>query len=83
MDKEVQIDRGREKDTLTLMVKELYDKINEYNEKNPDNQINIMVISSDTKGGASFIIGKVDILVKEFYKDMSKHQCFRQFFKRL
>lgn len=83
MDKEVQIDRGREKDTLTLMVKELYDKINEYNEKNPDNQINIMVISSDTKGGASFMVGEVDILVNQFYKDMSRHQCFRQFFKRL
>ena len=83
MNKEVQIDKGREKDTLTLMVKEVYDKVNEYNEKNPENQINMIVISRDTKGGASFMIGEVGILVNQFYKDMGKHQCFREFFKRL
>lgn len=83
MDQEVQIDKGREKDTLTLMVKEVFDKINEYNEKNPDNQINMMVLSRDRKGGSSFLIGKTDPLIMELYEVAVRDRGFKEFLRNV
>lgn len=83
MKEEVKIEKGREEDKLTTFTKEVFDKVNEYNESNPENPIDIMVLSRDKKGGASFMIGEVDSLVKEFYEVMSRHKCFREFFKAL
>lgn len=83
MKKEVKIEKGREEDSLTIMMKEIFDKVNEYNKQNPDNPINMMLLSRDNNGGASFMIGEVGSLVKEFYEVMSRHECFREFFKKL
>jgi hypothetical protein len=82
-EEEVKIEKGRDKDSLTIMMKEIFDKVNEYNKQNPGNPINIMLLSRDNKGGASFMIGEVGPLVKEFYEVMSRHGCFREFFKAL
>ena len=82
-EEEVKIEKGREDDKLTTFMKEFFDKVNEYNESNPENQVNIMVLSRDKNGGASFMIGEVGSLVKEFYGVMSRHKCFREFFKAL
>lgn len=79
MKKEVKIEKGREEDKLTTFMKEFFDKVNEYNKQNPDNPINIMLLSRDNNGGASFMIGEVGSLVK----DMSRHECFREFFKKV
>lgn len=83
MKKEVKIEKGRDKDSLTIMMKEIFYKVNEYNKQNPDNPINMMLLSRDNNGGASFMIGEVGSLVKEFYEVMSRHECFREFFKKL
>lgn len=81
--KEVNIEKGREKDNLTLMMKDLYDKVNTYNEENPNNQIEVMVLSRDNNGGASFLIGKVDNSVRELYESTSRHQSFTEFIAKL
>lgn len=80
---EVNIEKGRERDKLTLMMKDLYDKINTYNEENPDNQIDIMVLSRDNNGGVSFLIGKVDNLIRELYESTSRHKSFTEFIAKL
>lgn len=81
--KEVKIEEGREKDTLTLMVKEVYDKVNEYNEKNPENPIDIMVLSRDKKGGSSFLIGKTDHLIIELYEVAVRNKGFKEFLRNV
>lgn len=80
---EVNIDNGRERDNLTLMMKDLFDKVNTYNEENPDNPIDIMVLSDDKHGGTSFLIGKVDNLIKELYESASRHEAFIEFIKKV
>ena len=81
--KEVNIDKGRERDNLTLMMKDVFDKINTYNEENLDNPIDIMVLSRDKHGGASFIIGEVDTLIRELYESASRHEAFIEFIKKI
>ena len=81
--KEVNIDKGRERDNLTLMMKDLFDKVNTYNEENPDNQIDVMVLSRDKHGGASFLIGEVDNLIRELYESASRHDAFIEFIKKI
>lgn len=81
--KEVNIEKGRERDNLTLMMKDLYDKINTYNEENPDNQIEVMVLSKDNNGGASFLIGEVDNLVMELYEVARRHKSFSEFISKV
>lgn len=81
--KEVNIEKGREKDNLTLIMKDLFDKINTYNEENPNNQIEVMVLSKDNNGGASFLIGKVDNLVMELYEAARRHKSFTEFINKV
>lgn len=81
--KEVNIENGRERDNLTLMMKDLYDKVNTYNEENPDNQIEIMLLSRDKNGGASFLIGEVDNLVMELYEAARRHKSFTEFINKV
>lgn len=81
--KEVNIENGRERDNLTLMMKDLYDKVNTYNEENPDNQIEIMLLSRDNNGGASFLIGEVDNLVMELYEAARRHKSFSEFINKV
>lgn len=81
--KEVNIEKGREKDNLTLIMKDLYDKINTYNDENPNNQIEVMVLSKDNHGGASFLIGKVDNLVIELYEAARRHKSFTEFINKV
>lgn len=83
MKKEVKIEKGREEDKLTTFMKEFFDKVNEYNESNPENQVNIMVLSRDKKGGASFLIGDPDYLIMELYEVSVRHQGFRQFLRNI
>ncbi len=80
---EVNIDKGRERDNLTLMMKDLFDKINTYNEENPDKPIDIMVLSRDKHGGASFLIGEVDNLIRELYESASRHKAFIEFITKI
>lgn len=80
---EVNIDKGRERDNLTLMMKDLFDKVNTYNEENKDNPIDIMVLSSDKYGGASFLIGEVDNLIRELYESASRHKAFIEFITKV
>nr|DAL07227.1 MAG TPA: hypothetical protein [Caudoviricetes sp.] len=54
MEKEVKIEEGREKDNLTLMMQEVFEKVNKYNDENPNNEIDIMVLARDKKGGSIF-----------------------------
>lgn len=82
MKREVRIENGRDTDSLTIMMKEVFDKVNEYNKQNPGNPINMMLLSRDNNGGASFMIGEVSSLIKEFYEVMSRHECFREFFHK-
>lgn len=81
--KEVNIEKGRERDNLTLIMKDLFDKINTYNDENPNNQIEVMVLSKDNNGGASFLIGKVDNLVMELYEAARRHKSFTEFINKV
>lgn len=81
--KEVNIENGRERDNLTLIMNDLYDKINTYNEENPNNQIEVMVLSKDNNGGASFLIGEVDNLVMELYEVARRHKAFTEFINKV
>lgn len=79
MNKEVKIEEGREEDKLTTFMKGFFDKVNEYNEANPENPIDIMVLSRDKKGGSSFLIGKTDHLIMELYEVAVRHKGFKEF----
>lgn len=81
--KEVQIDKGREEDKLTILTKGFFDKVNEYNKSNPENPIDIMVLSRDKKGGSSFLIGETDPLIMELYEVSVRHRGFKEFLRNV
>lgn len=81
MEKEVRIDSGLEEDQRTLLLKEIYDKINEYNEKNPDRELDVMVLAIDKEGGSSFFIGSIRKIVMELIEVSSRHPAFDGFIK--
>lgn len=83
MEKEVKIEEGREKDNLTLMMHEVFEKVNKYNDENPGNEIDIMVLACDKKGGASFLIGDPDKIVHELLEMTTRHPGFRQFIRSI
>ena len=83
MEKEVKIEEGREKDNLTLMMQEVFEKVNKYNDENPDNEIDIMVLARDKKGGASFIIGDTNNIVHELWELTTYHPAFIQFIRSI
>lgn len=83
MGKTIKIDQGRQEDELTIFMKEFYDKVNEYNESHPENPIDIMVLSRDKLGGASFLIGKVDPIIMELYEVSVRHAGFKEFLRNV
>ena len=83
MKEEVNIEKGREEDKLTTFMKDFFDKVNEYNESNPENPIDIMVLSRDKKGGASFLIGNTDHLIMELYEVSVRHHGFKEFLRNV
>lgn len=83
MKEEVKIEKGREEDKLTTFMKDFFDKVNEYNESNPENPIDIMVLSRDKKGGASFLIGNTDHLIMELYEVSVRHRGFKEFLRNV
>lgn len=83
MKKEVKIEKGREEDKLTTFMKDFFDKVNEYNESNPENPIDIMVLSRDKKGGASFLIGDPDHLIMELYEVSVRNRGFKEFLRNV
>lgn len=83
MGKTIKIDQGRQEDELTIFMKEFYDKVNKYNESHPENPIDIMVLSRDKLGGASFLIGKVDPIIMELYEISVRHVGFKEFLRNV
>lgn len=74
---EVVIEDGREKDSMTVLCKKMYDEVVAYNEKHKNNRMNILVLAGDNIGGSSFIIGDEEVIVKELFELDSINDIFR------
>lgn len=75
---EIIIENDRETDELSSLVHEFFNTINKYNEEHED-KANVVVLSRNSKGGTSFIVGNTEIQVKEFLKSVVKHEGFHNF----
>ena len=84
------IEKGLEEREETLMVKGIYDKLEDYRKEHPESSF--MVISyynNKDKVGTSFLLGKEDDIAKEcsdlmFYKmDTQVAKAFNSVFKKL
>lgn len=91
MEKEVNtiIEKGLEEREETLMVKEIYDKLDDYMKDHPE--FSFMVVSYDSKDkvGTSFLLGDEDDIAKEcaslmlYNKDHGISRTFNKVFTSL
>lgn len=88
-EKVVVIEKGLEEREETLMVKDIYDKLEKYIREHPESSF--MVISCNTKDkvGNSFLLGSEDDIAKEctwlmlYKKDQLISRTFNKVFTRL
>ena len=67
MEKEVNtiIEKGLEEREETLMVKEIYDKLEKYMGEHPESSFMVVSYDSKDKVGTSFLLGDEDDIAKE------------------
>lgn len=81
MDKgKVIYDKGRENDELSVFTEKFFHQVNDYNESHVD-KAHVVVLSCDSKGGASFCIGDIEMHVKEFLESAGKDDAFLDLLK--
>lgn len=85
MEPVVKIDKGRESDELTQLIKKFFDEIHEYNRDKEDTpkEANIMVLARDGIGGTSFLTGDPDKLSSELLALVNKSKAFEIFLRKL
>ena len=91
MEKEVNtiIEKGLEEREETLMVKEIYDKLDDYMKDHPESSFMVVSYNSNDKVGTSFLLGDEDDIAKEcaslmlYNKDHGISRTFNKVFTRL
>ena len=90
VDKKVNIiEKGLEKRKETLMIKGIYDKLEDYWEEHPEFSFMIVSYNNKDKVGTSFLLGKEEDIAKEcsdlmFYKkDHEVAKTFNRVFENL
>lgn len=83
MKKDIQIDAGLKEDKRTVFLKNFYDAVNEFNKNNPEEALDIMVLSSNSQGGTSFLIGEVDPIIREIQEVSLGNPGFSEFIHKL
>ena len=91
MEKEVNtiIEKGLEEREETLMVKEIYDKLDDYMKDHPEFSFMVVSYNSKDKVGTSFLLGSEDDIAKEcaslmlYNKDQGISRTFNKVFTRL
>ena len=59
------IEKGLEEREETLMVKGIYDKLEDYRKEHPESSFMVVSYNNNDKVGTSFILGKEEDIVKE------------------
>ena len=83
------IEKGLEEREETLMVKGIYDKLEDYRKEHPESSFMIVSYNNKDKVGTSFLLGKEEDIAKEcsdlmFYKkDHEVAKTFNRVFKNL
>lgn len=83
------IEKGLEEREETLMVKGIYDKLEDYRKEHPEFSFMMVSYNNNDKVGTSFLIGKEEDIVKEctsliLYKNEPKvSRIFRKVFNNL
>ena len=91
MEKEVNtiIEKGLEEREETLMVKEIYDKLDDYMKDHPEFSFMVVSYNSNDKVGTSFLLGDEDDIAKEcaslmlYNKDHGISRTFNKVFTSL
>ena len=77
---EIIIEKGRETDELTALVHGFYKSVSEYNKEHADHA-HVVVLARDSKGGTGFMVGDIEMCVKEFLSCASRHESFLSLLK--
>ena len=83
------IEKGLEEREETLMVKGIYDKLEDYRKEHPESSFMVISYNNKDKVGTSFLLGKEEDIAKEcsdlmFYKkDNEVAKTFNSVFKNL
>ena len=83
------IEKGLEEREETLMVKGIYDKLDDYRKEHPESSFMVISYNNKDKVGTSFLLGKEEDIAKEcsdlmFYKkDHEVAKTFDRVFKNL
>ena len=83
------IEKGLEEREETLMVKEIYDKLEKYMREHPESSFMVVSYNSKDKVGTSFLLGYEDDIAKEwaslmlYKKDNEISRTFIKVFTRL
>ena len=72
---EIIIEKGREKDELTILSYEFFNAVSEYNKEHAD-KAHVVVLACDSKGGTGFMIGDTEMCVKQFLASAARHKSF-------
>lgn len=78
MKKKVIYEKGRKGDELSSFFEKFFNEVNDYNNSHLD-KANVVVLSCDSKGGASFLVGDTEKLVIEFLESAGRNKAFRDF----
>lgn len=83
------IEKGLEEREETLMVKSIYDKLEDYRKEHPESSFMVVSYNNKDKVGTSFLLGNEEDIAKEcsdlmFYKkDNEVAKTFSRVFKNL
>ena len=83
------IEKGLEEREETLMVKGIYDKLEDYRKEHPESSFMVISYNNKDKVGTSFLLGNEEDIAKEcsdlmFYKnDNQVAKAFNSVFKKL
>ena len=83
------IEKGLEEREETIMVKGIYDKLEDYRKEHPESSFMVVSYNNKDKVGTSFLLGNEDDIAKEcsdlmFYKsDNQVAKAFNSVFKKL
>ena len=77
---EIIIEKGRETDELTTLAYGFYKSVSEYNKEHADHA-HVVVLARDSKGGTGFMVGDIEMCVKEFLSCASRHESFLSLLK--
>ncbi len=76
-------DDFRQIDPLNNLGHMFFSMVNNYNDLHEDRQANGLVLLTDKVGGADFIIGDVDCLVKDLFEAQKRDKTFKEFIEKV